>query len=366
MLKVGILGASGYTGAELVRLVVSTRSSSWPGWVPGKTPASSWRACCPRPRGIAGLGDRRIEAFEPERAGSSRTRLDVMFTALPHAASARAGAALYAAGLIVVDLSADFRLRDAGDLRRVVRRAPGAGAAERGGVRPSPSCTATSLRARGSIAAPGCYPTSAVLALAPLLARGPGGAGRHRDRLQERRQRSGQESDRGHPPTRSRRGDPRLQGRRQPPPPAGNRAGAVPRSRRAGGPRGLHAAPGAHDSRDPDHRVRPAQLRRQRGRVPQLPRGSASARDWSRCSKKGQLPDTLHVRGSARAHVAYAEDVRTGTLRRAVRHRQSGARSVGPGRPGAQRRHGLVRRAGTSRGRPISVTASAGCRAGPT
>ena len=63
--------------------------------------------------GVAGLSELVLEAFEPEQAPKLAQRIDVVFMALPHAASARAGKALYAAGVHVVDCSADFRLKDA-------------------------------------------------------------------------------------------------------------------------------------------------------------------------------------------------------------------------------------------------------------
>ena len=112
-LRVGILGAGGYTGAELVRLLhghprlvtvmVGAREKA------GKRLSE----VLPGTLGVAGLGDLVLEGFEPEQAPALAKRIDVAFLCLPHAASARAGKALFEAGVKVVDLSADFRLKDA-------------------------------------------------------------------------------------------------------------------------------------------------------------------------------------------------------------------------------------------------------------
>lgn len=167
-LKAGIVGATGYTGAELVRLI-----ASHPGleltWVAGRSSAGKPLArVLPSVRGLQGLGELIIEPFECAQASEVAKRVDVVFTALPHAESARVGAALYRAGVQVVDLSADFRLRDAAIYEQWY------------GPHPEPELLEQAryglvewhrdeLHGARLIAAPGCYPTSAILALGPLL-----------------------------------------------------------------------------------------------------------------------------------------------------------------------------------------------------
>ncbi len=170
-LRVGIVGAAGYTGAELVRLVHAHPSLELC-LVAAKDRAGQRLAdAVPSTTGVAGLGDRVLESFDVDRAAEAASRIDVAFTALPHAASARVGAALHRAGVLVVDLSADFRLRDLATYERTY------------GAHPEPQLLPTAvyglpelhreaLRGARLIAAPGCYPTGAILALAPLLGGG--------------------------------------------------------------------------------------------------------------------------------------------------------------------------------------------------
>src|SRR5262245_47241715 len=104
---VAIVGASGYTGAELVRILARH---------PGVTiaSASARRAAGQRltdvfPHLRGGDVDLAIDGFDPDAIAK---RVKLAFTALPHGDSASAVAALHARGVIVLDLSADFRLRD--------------------------------------------------------------------------------------------------------------------------------------------------------------------------------------------------------------------------------------------------------------
>ena len=90
--------------------------------------------------------------------------------AYPHGAAAPVVQALRERGLKVVDLSADFRL-DRERYERYYQPHEAPGAARRGRLRAAPSCTATRSAAADLVAAPGCYPTAALLALAPLRER---------------------------------------------------------------------------------------------------------------------------------------------------------------------------------------------------
>jgi len=171
MLRTAILGAAGYTGAELLRLVhrhpelelamVAARDNA------GKRLGD----VLPSTLGVEGVGDRVLESFEPERASELAKRVDVAFLCLPHAASARAGKALFDAGLRVVDLSADFRLKSVEAYTKTY------------GEHPAPELLATAvyglpelhrkeLSGAKLIASPGCHATPAFLPLAPLLKSG--------------------------------------------------------------------------------------------------------------------------------------------------------------------------------------------------
>ncbi len=166
--RVGIIGVTGYTGAELVRIVHAHPQLELVYVAARETAGQTLGQALPSTRGVPSIAELVIETFEPEQAPQLARRMDVVFTALPHGASARAGAALYDAGLIVVDLSADYRLRDVATYEKWYGAHPKPehiAAAVYG----QPEWHAEELRGARLIAAPGCYPTSAIVALAPLL-----------------------------------------------------------------------------------------------------------------------------------------------------------------------------------------------------
>ena len=161
----GILGASGYAGAELLRLL-ARHPGFQVAWASGEQAAGE--AVAARYPGLrAAYGEL---AFCSHEQGLDKGA-DVLFLALPHGRAAGLDPAALAAGL-VVDLSADFRLRD-----------PAAYPRWYGAEHPRPEQLGTwpyglpelhreRLRGASRVAVPGCYPTSALLALAPLVRAG--------------------------------------------------------------------------------------------------------------------------------------------------------------------------------------------------
>ncbi len=166
MLSVAVAGASGYAGAEVLRLV-----HGHPGLVVGTLTAASSagsRLGEHHPQ-LRPLGDR---VLEPTSA-QTLARHDVVVLALPHGASAPLVADLDP-GTVVVDCGADFRLTD-GDAWAAFYDTPYAGSWPYG----LPELPlAGGGRQRGQvagatrIAVPGCYPTAVVLGLAPGFAAG--------------------------------------------------------------------------------------------------------------------------------------------------------------------------------------------------
>ncbi len=162
---VAVLGATGYVGAELLRVLsrhpgvelVFVSSEQYRG-----TPVS---AVYPA---LAGYVDLVLEAPDPALAA----RADVVFTALPHGASAAIGAALRARDRIVIDQSADFRLRDPAVYARWYGDHHPAFELVKEAVYGIPEIYRDALRATRLVAAPGCYPTCALLGLAPLARAG--------------------------------------------------------------------------------------------------------------------------------------------------------------------------------------------------
>jgi N-acetyl-gamma-glutamyl-phosphate reductase len=159
-IRVAVAGASGYAGGELLRLVaghpeldlVTASAHSQAG-----APVS---AVHPQ---LAGL-DLTFSATEP----TALAEADLVFLALPHGQSAAVAAAL-PAGLKIVDLGADHRLRDAGGWRRYYG-GNHAGAWTYG--LPELPGQRAAIAAADRVAATGCYAAATTLALAPLIAAG--------------------------------------------------------------------------------------------------------------------------------------------------------------------------------------------------
>lgn len=165
----GIVGASGYGGVELVRLL-----ADHPGIEIASLAAHS-QAGLPVAELFPNLvGTRRFDAIDADRLAE----LDVVFLATPHGPALELGATLHDAGTKVVDLSAAFRLSAAGfatwygephprpdlaagDPERATTVAYGLPELDRGARRDA-------IRAATLIANPGCYPTATLLGLAPL------------------------------------------------------------------------------------------------------------------------------------------------------------------------------------------------------
>jgi N-acetyl-gamma-glutamyl-phosphate reductase len=168
--KVGIVGASGYTGEELVRVLarhphvqlaaVCSRTLA------GKAVADE----IPRLRGIVDAG-LLFSASSPAECAASDVA--VWFLALPHGVAAEYAQPLIAAGKRVLDLSADFRLRDLALYKKYYGHdhpEPALAAAARYVV-PELQLDDTWKQAQ-LIACPGCYPTSIQVPLVPLLRAG--------------------------------------------------------------------------------------------------------------------------------------------------------------------------------------------------
>jgi N-acetyl-gamma-glutamyl-phosphate reductase len=177
-IRVAVLGATGYVGGELLRLLAGHGGAQ-------VTLATSVRHAGRRaaevfpalgPAGDLPLTALAVDADDRQGLADSARRVreaaDVVLSALPHARSAAVLGAMAAAGLRVIDLSADFRLPDPELYARVY-----------GAAHPHPELAARAVyglvelqRERIAkadlVAVPGCYPTATLLALAPLLTGG--------------------------------------------------------------------------------------------------------------------------------------------------------------------------------------------------
>lgn len=166
MTRIAILGATGYTALELIKILL-------------RHPEAEIVAVTSRQEGQPPIGmihpsltgrlDLRLEDLSPAEVAA---RAECVFSCLPHGASASVIPAILDGGSRVVDFSADYRLNDAdvyaqwygqkhADPQRVGKVAYGLPELFRDQIPPSTL-----------VANPGCYPTSAILALSPLLKAG--------------------------------------------------------------------------------------------------------------------------------------------------------------------------------------------------
>jgi N-acetyl-gamma-glutamyl-phosphate reductase len=166
MVKVGIVGASGFTGAELLRLcaghadldvVVATGDTQ-----AGRPVADLY------PGLAAGYGDLAFEPYTPDVVDG----LDLVFLGLPHGASQAVARDLIDQVGVVVDLSADFRLHEAALYPRWYGAEHTAPDLLDTFVYGLPELFRPEIVAATAVAVPGCYPTAASLALAPLARAG--------------------------------------------------------------------------------------------------------------------------------------------------------------------------------------------------
>jgi len=159
--RVAVAGASGYAGGELLR-IIGGHPDLEPGPLTAATSAGA-PVTVAHPH-LAHLDERTFEPLDPARLSAA----DLVFLALPHEESAAIGAAL-PAGIPVVDLSASFRLAEP-QAWSVYYGTPHAGQWCYG--LPELPGARERIAAARRVAAPGCYATAAILALAPLVAEG--------------------------------------------------------------------------------------------------------------------------------------------------------------------------------------------------
>ncbi len=166
---VSVVGASGYTGSELVRLLSGHPGVRLVGVHAHSRAGQPLDDVLPALRGLVRLP---LRSFDPEAAdGEAAVEGEVAFLALPHGASARAAARLRERGLRVIDLSADFRLRDPSVYEQWYRPHEAPEHLD-GAVYGLVELYRADLATADLVAVPGCYPTATLLALAPLLAEG--------------------------------------------------------------------------------------------------------------------------------------------------------------------------------------------------
>jgi N-acetyl-gamma-glutamyl-phosphate reductase len=165
-LRAAIVGASGYSGEELVRLLASHPGVSLVALTSRQAAGQAVRDLVP---GLPKSFTLRFEDLTPTQVVE---RADVAFLALPHGVSAEYAVPLRMAGKTVIDLSADFRLKDPAVYQEFYAHAHPAPALLAESVYALPELHRKELKTSDLIASPGCYPTSILLALVPALKAG--------------------------------------------------------------------------------------------------------------------------------------------------------------------------------------------------
>jgi len=163
MIDVAILGASGFVGAELLRLC-----AGHPGLRPARLFGDSQAGqslAAVHPHLALAYPGLTVERFEP----GALDDVGLVFAALPHGQSQALAADILARGIPFVDLGADFRLNDAEDYARWYGEPHQAPELLGRFVYGIPELHRDAIRTAKAVAAAGCYPTSAILALKPLL-----------------------------------------------------------------------------------------------------------------------------------------------------------------------------------------------------
>ena len=160
--RVLVAGASGFTGALAAQIVQRHPSMELVGVTSRSDVGTRLDRLYPRYRVPLELSELDLDALDG---------VDAAIVAYPHGASAPTVAALRERGIVVADLSADFRLRDAATYERWYGE-HGAPELFGGAVYGLTELYRDELRGAKLAAIPGCYPTASVLALAPLAERG--------------------------------------------------------------------------------------------------------------------------------------------------------------------------------------------------
>jgi N-acetyl-gamma-glutamyl-phosphate reductase len=166
MIRTAILGASGYVGGELLRLL-----AAHPEFAPSKLFGDSkagQKLGAVHPHLAAAYPDALVERFEESALGG----VDLVFAAVPHGHSQRLAATILDRGIPFVDLGADFRLDEAETYERWYGHAHEAPELLGQFVYGIPELNRDRIRGAKAVAAAGCYATAAILALKPLVEAG--------------------------------------------------------------------------------------------------------------------------------------------------------------------------------------------------
>lgn len=164
-IKVGIVGGTGYTGVELLRLLALHPNVELTAITSRGDAGLLVADMFPNLRGYVDL------AFS-DPATANLTACDVVFFATPHGVAMSQAQALLDANVKVIDLAADFRLQDTAVFEKWYKMPHSCPDVLRDAVYGIPELNRDSIKSAKVIGNPGCYPTTVLLGLAPLLEKG--------------------------------------------------------------------------------------------------------------------------------------------------------------------------------------------------
>jgi N-acetyl-gamma-glutamyl-phosphate reductase len=165
MIKVGIVGGTGYTGVELLRLLARHQQVELHAITSRKEAGMPVAEMFPNLRGRVGL-----KFVEPEAAGLEKC--DVVFFATPNGVAMQQTRALLDVGVKVIDLAADFRIKDVATWEQWYKMEHACPDLVAEAVYGLPEINRAAIKSARLIANPGCYPTAVQLGFLPLLEAG--------------------------------------------------------------------------------------------------------------------------------------------------------------------------------------------------
>ncbi|MGH8799669.1 MAG: N-acetyl-gamma-glutamyl-phosphate reductase [Casimicrobiaceae bacterium] len=168
MIKVGIVGGTGYTGVELLRLLAVHPEAQVRAITSRSEAGTPVGAMFQSLRGLERLAD--LEFVEPAKAALGDC--DVVFFATPHGVAMAQARELVAAGVRIIDLAADFRLKDEAEFQRWYKMPHACPELLAESVYGLPEMHREAIRKARIVGNPGCYPTAIQLGFLPLVEAG--------------------------------------------------------------------------------------------------------------------------------------------------------------------------------------------------
>lgn len=165
MIKVGIVGGTGYTGVELLRLLAQHPQVELQAITSRKEAGMAVSDLFPSLRG-------RVDLAFSDPANAALDRCDVVFFATPNGVAMKEARALVEAGVRVIDLAADFRLKDVAEWEHWYKMQHAAPELVAEAVYGLPEVNREAIKDARILANPGCYPTATQLGFLPLVEAG--------------------------------------------------------------------------------------------------------------------------------------------------------------------------------------------------